>query len=494
MARHPKVQNAFSKCTGDRSADIARVMGACMDSGLTKAQARWVVEQRPDLGGKLDELGHDDVDVLWDKFDEDRRTKAQSKALDDTSDDRPKLALDDARLGEVIVRHVLEGKFVRTGGLGWAHYDGKRWKRVDDAVVFEHVRQAVKEIHRIEAEIARDREPPDVQRLREAAGLLSASRISALQRIAKGMLTDEDERFDAHPDLLNVANGVLDLRTGELSTHDPALRFTKLCPTDYCAGAVHPDWDKALTALPDGTAEWLQIRLGQALTGHSPPDDLIVFPRGGGRMANRRSSMRCSAPWEADYAVVVPERVLLANPGDHPTELMTLRGARLALMEELPELGHLNIKRVKNLAGGQTITARAIAKDNVSWVASHALFVTTNYYPKVDESDHGTWRRLAMLDFPYRYRKSGQPIETANDRPGDPGLRQRLRHPDAPRAQAVLAWLVGGDEVVRQRQGDARATGSGHPQHEAVAAAGRPAGPLHRRQHHLRSVPARNGH
>jgi putative DNA primase/helicase len=444
IARDPKVQKAFLKFTGDRSADIARVVGACMDSGLTKAQTRWVVEQRTDLAGKLDELGHDDVDVLWDKLDDDRRTKAQSKTIDDTGDNRHKLALDDARLGEVIVRQALGGKFARTGGLGWMHYDGQRWKRVDEAIVYEHVRRAVKEIHRIEANKARDREPPDVQRLREVAGLLYASRISALLRIAKGMLTDEDEQFDAHPDLLNVANGVLDVRTGELSAHDPALKLTKVCPTDYRADAVHPDWDKALTALPDRTAEWAQIRLGQALTGHAPPDDLIVFPRGGG--ANGKSTIVDAVLGSVggDYAVVVPERVLLANPGDHPTELMTLRGARLALMEELPELGHLNIKRVKNLAGGQTITARAIGKDNVSWVASHALFVTTNYYPKVDESDHGTWRRLAMLEFPYRFRKSGQPIETVNDRPGDPGLRQRLRHPDAPRAQAVLAWLVAG--------------------------------------------------
>jgi phage/plasmid-associated DNA primase len=48
-----------------------------------------------------------------------------------------------------------------------------------------------------------------------------------------------------------------------------------------------------------------------------------------------------------DYAVTMPERTLLARQGDHPTDLMTLRGARLALMEEFPELGHLNVKRLK---------------------------------------------------------------------------------------------------------------------------------------------------
>ena len=284
----------------------------------------------------------------------------------------------------------------------------------------------------------------DVERLKKLAGLLSASRIGAFLRIAKGMLTAEDERLDYHPDLLNVGNGVLDLTTGDLTPHDPKLRFTKVCETRYVPGATHPDWDSALSALPEDAEEWLQVRLGQALTGHAPPDDLIPFWRGGGENGKSTFVDGILGSVGEDYAVVVPERVLLANPGDHPTELMTLRGTRLAFMEELPELGHLNVKRLKSLAGGQTMQARLCGKDNVSWHASHSLFVTTNYAPRVDESDHGTWRRLAMLVFPYRYRKSWESIETPYDLRGDPGLRHRLRHPDKERAEAVVAWLVEG--------------------------------------------------
>ena len=33
----------------------------------------------------------------------------------------------------------------------------------------------------------------------------------------------EGEEFDAHPDLLNVRNGVVDLRDGTLRPHDPQL-------------------------------------------------------------------------------------------------------------------------------------------------------------------------------------------------------------------------------------------------------------------------------
>jgi hypothetical protein len=61
------------------------------------------------------------------------------------------------------------------------------------------------------------------------------------------------------------------------------------------------------------------------------------------------------------------------------------------------------------------MTARYIAKDTVAWKPSHTAIVTTNYLPRVDESDDGTWRRLVLVDFPYRYRKAGEEMKRAFD-------------------------------------------------------------------------------
>ncbi len=74
------------------------------------------------------------------------------------------------------------------------------------------------------------------------------------------------------------------------------------------------------------------------------------------------------------------------------------------------------------------------------------MFITTNYLPRVDEFDWETWRRLAMVDFPFRYRKPHEELETPTDRAGDPGLRHRLRQGGGGRGrqEAVLAWLVEG--------------------------------------------------
>ena len=52
-------------------------------------------------------------------------------------------------------------------------------------------------------------------------------------KLSKGYLNEPDHKWDAHPDLLNVANGVIDLRTGERGPHNSGLLLTKLCPTEY---------------------------------------------------------------------------------------------------------------------------------------------------------------------------------------------------------------------------------------------------------------------
>ena len=80
----------------------------------------------------------------------------------------------------------------------------------------------------------------------------------------------------------------------------------------------------------------------------------------------------------------------------------------------------------------------------MNWKATHSVFVTTNYMPRVDESDHGTWRRLALVSFPHRYRKPHEAIETQSDRPADPRLRDRVRDGEDGQHEAVLAWLVEG--------------------------------------------------
>jgi phage/plasmid-associated DNA primase len=97
----------------------------------------------------------------------------------------------------------------------------------------------------------------DTDRLKRISGMLSANRIRAILWVARLCVTIEGEAFDTDPDLLNVRNGVLDLRSGILRPHDPSLMLTKVTMVDYRPGATHQDWDKALASHAAGSVEIL---------------------------------------------------------------------------------------------------------------------------------------------------------------------------------------------------------------------------------------------
>ena len=142
------------------------------------------------------------------------------------------------------------------------------------------------------------------------------------------------------------------------------------------------------------------------------------------------------------YATMLTERVIISQKAAHSTDMTDLLGARVAVLEELPEAGNLSSKRIKNIVGTPELRARKMFQDNITWKATHTIFITTNHLPRITETDHGLWRRLAILTFPYRFVPTQAAIENENDRLGDLGLRQRLTR--GPQKEAFLAWLVEG--------------------------------------------------
>jgi P4 family phage/plasmid primase-like protien len=344
----------------------------------------------------------------------------------------------DAILADTIADEVLDHGYCWAGGKGWMCWDGMRWKACTDVRVLEAVRDYCIERFTTAA-IAAQGNSAQVDGWRS---MLSASRQRTVVSLARGIVEKEASRFDAHPDLLNTPSGVVDLETGEEMPHDPDLLMTKITGAPYRPHTDHDDWKKALEALPEQVRDYLQIRLGQAITGHMTPDDVLVVMHGGGE--NGKSTItEVMSRAVGEYFLLVSDRALMANPDAHPTELMDFQGARFAVLEETPEARRLNTQRLKRTIGTPRITARRIRKDSVTFDATHSLFLSTNHKPNVEESDHGTWRRLMLVTFPYRFRKEHEPIEGPNDRAGDPTLRERAKgDPDV--LSAALAWLVEG--------------------------------------------------
>lgn len=367
-------------------------------------------------------------------------TKRQHPVSARLSEAEDTVSYTEAVVSERFTAKVLRGRYLYTRQFGWLKWSGKRWKPVDEEAVIELGRSTLLKWYGADLAEAMSSNDKNAQGLLKR--LVSRGGITAVVALCRGLVLEDGNKFDRHPDLVNVANGVVDLRTGDLKKHDPSLLMMKLTNVRYEPDAAHDDWNKIVSAVRDDTQEYLQIRLGQALTGYVPDDDVNLFLHGTGHNA-KSTFIGVVMKAMGDYCRVVSDKVLLGDAGGATTELFDLFGLRCGFVEELPDgARRLNVGMLKKTTAAK-IHARKLYKDGVDFDPTHALVITSNYRPTVVETDHGTWRRLRQITFPFTYRKTEEEVVLETDRLGDRGLRDRAKA-DPEVRQAALAWLIAG--------------------------------------------------
>lgn len=338
-------------------------------------------------------------------------------------------------------------------GLGWLRWDGKRWASVEA----EFPRRAAGEFvaARLASFSQRLSELPETDE-----GDMERDFISVMSRILKrtldGMRRLQDdmqavaavpaEQFDADALLVNTPDGVLDLRTLAVEPHAKKFLMTKISAGSYRPGFAHADWDGVLSAFAsDDVRDYMQRRAGQALTGRAPNSADVVFMRGNG--SNGKSLFLTNGLLGAfgEYGAVCSSALLSPmGVGDATSShLLRLKGLRLAVVEELPSsMKHLDENALKRAAGTDRITARGLYQSAVEWTPTHSLFLSLNVFPATSSTEDGVWRRIALVDMPFRF-VSGEPSRP-NQRRGDSMLGFRIAENGSGQLDAVFTWVVEG--------------------------------------------------
>lgn len=352
----------------------------------------------------------------------------------------------DARLAETLALEVLDGSYCWAAGLDWLAFDGRKWREVHEVTVLEAVRTWALDHHADAADRLRDKSDAtaagDVDGWR---GLLSKNRAGSVLAFARGIVEKQAGEFDADPDLLNTPDGMLHLPTLEVFPHSPEFLSTKITSGSYRKGFTHPDWDRALQVLPGDVMDWFRIRVGQAITGHTTPDGIVPIMKGGGENGKGLLMTDGILPAFGDYAAPASPKLFASAKNEHSTERAELRGQRLVIAEELTEGKSIDVTALKQIADVGRIKARRTHRDNMEFEASHSIFATTNYVPVISETDHGTWRRLALVVFPYTFLKPGVPIhDPEHEKRGDPTLKARIKAGRQGQHDAAVTWAVEG--------------------------------------------------
>ena len=92
-------------------------------------------------------------------------------------------------------------------------------------------------------------------------------------------------------------------------------------------------------------------------------------------------------------------------------ELARTQGARLCSMQE-PDSGQkLNVGLMKELTGGDKITARALYGDPVEFKPQFKMVLCCNDKPGLPPNDEGTWRRVRLTEFQSKFRYEDEVFE-----------------------------------------------------------------------------------
>lgn len=249
--------------------------------------------------------------------------------------------------------------------------------------------------------------------------------------------------LDTHKDLLVVGNGVVDLRTGKIGPFDRSLLMTKHTPYPYDPSVKSSYWGKVLEVLPEDARDWLQLMTGQTLTGHKPVSDVCIFLFGGGQ--NGKSTfVDIMAASAGTYGDEPPQSTLMRKTG-HGEDfgLIEFRGIRQALIEELPDERNLDVKAIKKLVGTKNLTARGMYRGYETFEVQSTLWISCNRLPSVSETDHGTWRRLLVVPFPYTYKSTASEITEKTHKLADHEVK-RNASTGFDTITACLAWRIEG--------------------------------------------------
>ena len=302
----------------------------------------------------------------------------------------------------------------------WLVWDGQRWRTEDTLAATDLIRSVCRQT-------ALRADNPRV-----ATKLASAGTVSGVERLARAdrrhaATTDE---WDADPWLLNTQGGVLDLKTGRMRPHERTDRMTKI--TTATPGGDCQTWRQFIDEVTGGDKElefYLQRMVGYALTG-ATQEHALFFLYGTG--ANGKSVfVNTLATILGDYATNAPMDTFMETRTDrHPTDMAGLRGARFVAAIETEQSKRWAESKLKNLTGGDKISARFMRQDFFEFFPQFKLFVAGNHKPAIRNIDEAMKRRLHLIPFTI----------TVPPERRDKNLQQKL----LAERDGILAWAVQG--------------------------------------------------
>lgn len=328
--------------------------------------------------------------------------------------------------------HGQDIKYVQPFKNPWLVWDDQRWSKDDAGEVPRFAKHVVREMYK---EANSQAETDEAQSLlKHAHKSESVGRIKGMIELAatEPEISTVKDIFDTDPWLLNIENGTVDLRTGELRTHRREDLLTRMAPVEYRKGAKHPLWTKFLRTITDGDQglmDYLQAAVGYSLTG-DVREQCLFFCWGSGQ--NGKSTfLETIRELLGDYSQQAEFSTFLQRRSEGPrNDIARMQGMRFITAVEASGSRHFDEEVLKQLTGGDRVTARRLYEESFEFESTHKLFLAANHKPHINQQTEAIWRRIRLIPFTVYIKPKDR----------DDELREKL----AGELSGILNWALEG--------------------------------------------------
>lgn len=280
---------------------------------------------------------------------------------------------------------------------------------------------------------------------KKADSLESYRRAQAVAGVLANQIDIDHDVLDSSPHEILADGMIVSLVDGSVREVDPSRdMFTRYTEVPYTSSPSEDGMEKlnrVLSCVPEESRDYVLDWFGACLLGRMTQPAGVLFLVGNG--SNGKSSLFSLMRRVIGTYLTNPKReVLTESSKSSRFSTHTLKGARAALFEELPKGRHLNANVFKELSGTQRIRGERKGVDEEEFEMRATVVIATNHLPQVTDTDNAIWRRLNMVEMPYRFTSSP---ESDNDILADPSLSPEsiaCLSPEDEMLQAALHVLV----------------------------------------------------
>ncbi|MGN8225531.1 phage/plasmid primase, P4 family [Gracilimonas sp. BCB1] len=328
------------------------------------------------------------------------------------------------------VRYNIDGKH-------WLVWDGSRWKKdPNELIVSAYAKKLIElmyeEAYEIKDEKLRDKK---IQHIKKSA---KGTAINAILTIARTDLRIRitENQLDQRPLMITLDNLTYDLNSGEKLKHNPNHFITKKLPFSFDSNARAQRWREFVLQIMNGDEEmasFLKQAVGYSLTGLTS-EQCLFFLYGQGKNG-KTTFVEVLMKMFDEYSCKAENRMIMdvGNSSAIPNDVARLNGHRFVLFSEIQEGRRLDEAKVKNLTGGDTITARFLRQEFFDFEPSHTIWLFGNHKPLISGTDDGIWRRLRLIKFARQF----------SEKERDRHLREKL-YKELP---GIFNWALEGFEI-----------------------------------------------